>query len=78
MKSDNPVFSYLAIMNLFDWLVCYLLKRCHEKIESEIKNSGKDTFSSKNDSQVFYLKTLSVCFMEVEISSSCCFFKKLK
>ena len=51
-------------MNLFDWLVCYLLKISYEKVEAEGK-LGKNSFTSKNNSQVFYLKTLSICFMEV-------------
>lgn len=53
-------------MQMFDWLVCYMLKISHQKQEGFIK-AGKDLFSSRNDNQVFYAKTLAIIFMEVII-----------
>ena len=53
-------------MHLFDWLLCYLTKVSHEKLDKSTK-SGKDLFTARNDNQVFYSKTLAVVFMEVFI-----------
>lgn len=52
-------------MDLFDWLLCYILKLSHDKLESSIK-AGKDLFTARNENQVFYSRTLSIVFMEVK------------
>lgn len=49
---------------MFDWLICYMLKVSHSKLEASLK-SGKDLFTARNENQVFYSKTLAIIFMEV-------------
>ena len=51
-------------MAAYDWLVCYLLQSTEEKIR-HLKSKGYDDFSAKNESQVFYSKSLSISFLEV-------------
>ena len=51
-------------MQLFDWLLCFLLKSSHQKLFQCLKD-GKDLFTARNENQVFYSKTLSLVFMEV-------------
>ncbi|XP_060528904.1 peroxisomal acyl-coenzyme A oxidase 3-like [Cylas formicarius] len=55
----NPKY----ILSVYQWLVCYLLKRTWEKLNTDIDN-GKNLFWAKNDSQVFYAKDLSICFVQ--------------
>lgn len=49
---------------MFDWLLCYMLKISHSKLEAKLKD-GKDLFQARNENQVFYSKTLSIIFIEV-------------
>lgn len=49
---------------MFDWLLCFLLKKSHQKFEQNVK-SGKDLFTVRNENQVFFSKTLAVAFIEV-------------
>ena len=52
---------------MFDWLLCYMLKSAHQKLEASLK-SGKELFTARNDNQVFYSKTLALIFIEVSPS----------
>ena len=49
---------------MFDWLLCYILDKSFKKVEKYL-NSGKDLFTARNESQVFYSKTLAIIFIEV-------------
>lgn len=49
---------------MFDWLLCYVLKNSHSKLDQSLKE-GKDAFTARNENQVFYSKTLSIVFIEV-------------
>jgi len=51
-------------MQMFDWLMCYLLKASHQKLDESLK-AGKDLFTARNENQVFYSKTLAIVFSEV-------------
>ena len=53
-----------ALMQMFDWLMCYLLKASHQKLDESLK-AGKDLFTARNENQVFYSKTLAIVFIEV-------------
>ncbi|CAB4000251.1 Peroxisomal acyl-coenzyme A oxidase 3 [Paramuricea clavata] len=52
-----------VISQAFNWLVCYLLKQSEGKIQTEL-NSGKENFSAKNDSQVFFCRSLAIAFIQ--------------
>ncbi|KAG5886071.1 hypothetical protein JTB14_018930 [Gonioctena quinquepunctata] len=51
------------LIGTYQWLVCYLLKATANKLDRE-KKSGKDSFTAKNDSQVFYAKNISIAFIQ--------------
>ena len=53
-----------AIMDLFDWLICFIIKQSYDKLDASLK-SGKDSFTARNDNQVFHSKSLAIIFMEV-------------
>ncbi|KAF5306171.1 hypothetical protein FQR65_LT07447 [Abscondita terminalis] len=50
------------VLTYYKWLVCHLLKRCHEKQE-HIK-SKKSNFWAKNESQVFFCRDLVFAYMQ--------------
>ena len=58
---------FIAIMQMFDWLIIYQLKLAHSCLEMNLK-CGKDLFAARNDNQVFVSKTLSIIFIEVSIN----------
>jgi acyl-CoA oxidase len=58
-------FYFIAIKHLYDWLLCHLIKSSYERVSENLK-SNKDTFTARNDSQVYFLKSLSIAFIEVK------------
>lgn len=48
----------------YKWLICYLLKETYEKVNF-LAGQGIDAFTVKNESQIFYAKTLSIVYAEV-------------
>jgi len=52
-----------GLMQAYEWLVCYLLTESDIKVRSQL-SSGKDEFTARNDSQVFYCRALSLAFIE--------------
>ncbi|XP_028400851.1 peroxisomal acyl-coenzyme A oxidase 3-like isoform X2 [Dendronephthya gigantea] len=59
----HTIKDFKVILQAFSWLVCYLLKQSDKKIQSEL-NSGKETFSAKNDSQAFFCRSLALAFIQ--------------
>lgn len=51
-------------MQMFDWLLCYILRNSHAKYDQSIK-SGKEAFNARNENQVYYSKALSLVFIQV-------------
>jgi hypothetical protein len=62
------IILFLALLAAYKWLVCWLLQATANKVKSQ-HQLGKDTFTAKNDSQVFFAKTLSLAFIEVSCST---------
>lgn len=58
----NPDF----LVGAYQWLVCYLLKESAHKFQKELAG-GKDSFAAKNDSQVFFCRSLALAFIECTI-----------
>ena len=66
IEINQYTFILKAIMNMFDWLLCYMLDKSYKKLEKNLKQ-GKDLFTARNENQVFYSKTLAIIFIEVGI-----------
>lgn len=62
-KTVEEVSDIQTILKAYKWLVCYLLSITDEKVSSLIA-SGEDAFSARNNSQVFFARTLSLVFIE--------------
>ncbi|XP_056637255.1 peroxisomal acyl-coenzyme A oxidase 3-like isoform X2 [Diorhabda sublineata] len=52
-----------SVIKTFQWLVLFLLKSTHDKVEEEIK-SGENVFTAKNNSQVYFGKSLAIAFIQ--------------
>ncbi|XP_065054901.1 peroxisomal acyl-coenzyme A oxidase 3-like [Rhopilema esculentum] len=52
-----------GVLAAYDWLVCYLLAESHRKYNEQLAMQ-KDKFTAKNDSQVYYCRTLAMAFIE--------------
>lgn len=59
----DSIFNSDALAS-FRWLVCYLLVESSKKLQREL-NSGKGSFDARNDSQVYYCRSLAIAFIEV-------------
>ncbi len=71
LKCAGEMFSitssyHLDAVSAYEWLVCHLLHESGNKLREEL-SSGKDNFTARNDSQVYYCRTLSIAFIEVKI-----------
>ncbi|CAL8130578.1 unnamed protein product [Orchesella dallaii] len=53
-----------VILGIYKWLVCYLLRLTAEKYQTLLAASDQDNFLAKNESQVFFARTLSLAYIE--------------
>ncbi|XP_037385715.1 peroxisomal acyl-coenzyme A oxidase 3 [Talpa occidentalis] len=50
----------------YEWLVCYLLRGSHEKLERERSARGSD-FEARNNSQAYCCRPLALAFLELTV-----------
>ncbi|XP_022188658.2 peroxisomal acyl-coenzyme A oxidase 3 isoform X2 [Nilaparvata lugens] len=61
--STSNATSPDSLLGAYRWLVCHLLVSTDSRMQ-ENRSLGKDSFTARNDSQVFYGRTLSIAYIE--------------
>lgn len=57
-------FAFADLLLGFKWLVCYYLKKTHKSTE-DLRSKGMSDFDTRNNSQAFLARTLSLVYAEV-------------
>ncbi|CAF0988482.1 unnamed protein product, partial [Brachionus calyciflorus] len=65
-NSKEDLLNQKSLMEMFDWLICYMVKISHDKLQNNLKK-GQDLFTARNENQVFYSKSLALIFMERQL-----------
>lgn len=60
----QSIYWFTVILDAYKWLVCKLLVDSTERLQSQLK-AGNDNFTARNNSQVYYCRTLAIAYIEV-------------
>ncbi|XP_072043153.1 LOW QUALITY PROTEIN: peroxisomal acyl-coenzyme A oxidase 3-like [Amphiura filiformis] len=62
-RTEQDMLNPKVSLDAYKWLVVYLLQESAHKVQSQLGN-GKDPFTAKNDSQVYFCRSLSLAYIE--------------
>ncbi|XP_041457077.1 peroxisomal acyl-coenzyme A oxidase 3-like isoform X1 [Lytechinus variegatus] len=62
-SSYEDVQKPTVLLDAYQWLVVYLLQESGQKFQSQLMD-GNDMFTARNETQVFFCRTLSIAFIE--------------
>lgn len=68
--SVNELMFPETLLDAYKWLICYLLEITAHKLKL-LQEQGGNQFTARNETQVFYAKTLSLVFIEHFVLSTC-------
>lgn len=65
--NDMLLFLHLTVViDAYRWLVCRLLVDSSDRLKSQL-GAGHDGFTARNNSQVYYCRTLALAYVEVRL-----------
>jgi len=68
---DKPIqdesLNLDSLLSLYQYLVSYLSKVSFEKLQTQLESFNYDQFCAKNESQVYFLRTLSIVYFDCEL-----------
>jgi acyl-CoA oxidase len=62
-KTLDDLLQPQTLLDTYKWLVSWLLRTTAEKY-TQLQKQGRDQFASKNDSQIYKARTLSLAYIE--------------
>ncbi|XP_056411008.1 peroxisomal acyl-coenzyme A oxidase 3 isoform X2 [Hyla sarda] len=62
-SSVKECLDCAVALDAYKWLVCYLLRESHHKLQQE-KQRAENDFEARNNSQAYYCRSLSLAFIE--------------
>ncbi|XP_032687602.1 peroxisomal acyl-coenzyme A oxidase 3 isoform X2 [Odontomachus brunneus] len=62
-RSIESTLEPKQLIHIFKWLVCYYVKKTHQRVK-ELKVNGMSDFDARNNSQTFLARTLSLVYAE--------------
>lgn len=65
-KMSTDVTDINNIIKAYQFLVCHLLKKSVDKLDSQMHSAQDDQFVAKAQTQVFYLRSLAITFFECD------------
>jgi len=65
-KSTEQLTCTQGALCAYRWLVVYLLQKSISHLDAELA-TGKDSFTARNDSQVYHCRDLSIVFIEYQV-----------
>lgn len=63
----TETISLEDVVAAYEWLICYLSEQSANKLTHELKS--KDSFTARNDSQVYFCRTLAIVTLEHHVIS---------
>ncbi|EDO32852.1 predicted protein [Nematostella vectensis] len=65
-QTEQECVDHEVLLQTFQWLVCYLWKESGSKLKDQLA-MGKDSFTARNDSQVYHCRELALAYIQCEV-----------
>lgn len=63
-RSETDTVQFTEIIQMYEWLVCYLLQQSSTRYQTEF-NKTRNNFTARCNSQVYYCHTLSIAYFQL-------------
>jgi acyl-CoA oxidase len=69
LKGVSDIESIESLLRAYRFLVCWLLTKSEEKLTKMMKKHGDNLFIARSQSQVYYMRSLSIAFFECDCTA---------